>query len=283
VKAAKELKWQKGQQFLAEEMQKYHGPHYLPPPLNPSPTGHQVFYYLRHYLTGKFLPIPQADLQSTLRRELEMDNPPPPPFEGIIPGTNVPGHWWNLPVPIGKDKFVGVGSIVKVFGESDNERIKAYNYDHDTRPGRSDAVALKAKLERQAAAAAAAEAAQSAQVKAAKELKWHKGQQLLAQEMKKYHGPHYPPPPASAQAYPPPHYPPPPPTSDKLPEGWRASVDPVTNNPVWVNDAKGIVRYDSPYNDRPPKGGAKNKKTSKRRLRSRNASRRKASRRNMIQ
>jgi hypothetical protein len=90
--------------------------------------------------------------------------------------------------------------------------------------------------------AAAAEAA----VKAAKELKWYKGQQLLAQEMQKYHGPHYLPPPLN---------PSPPPTSgdpygsgyidyhinrelDKLPEGWRASVDPVTKNPVWVHDKK---------------------------------------------
>jgi hypothetical protein len=108
-------------------------------------------------------------------------------------------------------------------------------------------------------AAPAAAAAGDPGAEAAKALRWNKQQQLVAEEEQRYHA-----------------SPLPPPTSDKLPEGWRKTVDPVTKNPVWVQDSTGILRYDPP----PPNGGAKNKKTSKRRSnRLRKASRRKASRR----
>ncbi len=99
--------------------------------------------------------------------------------------------------------------------------------------------------------------------------------------------------------YPPPSYPPPPLTptptrdifgygpyydaaynaaavasgQDKLPEGWRKSVEPETGNAVWVHDKKGILSYEPPKN-----GGAKNKKKhscrTKRRRHRRKASRR---------
>lgn len=102
--------------------------------------------------------------------------------------------------------------------------------------------------------------------------------------------PLYPPP-----SYPPPSYPPPPPPTrtifgygpdydavhnaatvasgqDKLPEGWRKSVEPETGKAVWVHDKKGILSYEQ------PNGGAKNKKKhscrTKRRHYRRRASRR---------
>ena len=111
---------------------------------------------------------------------------------------------------------------------------------------------------------------------AAKVLRWNKQQQLVAEEEQRYHASPLPPPTSgdpfgtNYRDYHSPYN-----TERQLPEGWRKSVDPVTKNPVWVQDSTGILRYDPP-----PNGGAKNKKTSKRRSnRLRKASRRKASRR----
>ena len=96
---------------------------YPPPPYAPQrqypppPPSAQLYYYLRRLKSSLFEDISPANLDSTLKKELNLKETDSPTFNGFIPGTSARGFGWN-----------GTGSTIVVgVGEENKKQIDTYN------------------------------------------------------------------------------------------------------------------------------------------------------------